>query len=45
MTMPRVGNVAPDFELQNQDGETVRLSDLFGRKIVLYFFPAADTPG
>jgi len=36
---------APDFELRNQDGETVRLSDFEGRKVVLYFYPRADTRG
>jgi thioredoxin-dependent peroxiredoxin len=36
---------APDFELQADDGSTVRLSDLRGRKVVLYFYPRADTPG
>jgi thioredoxin-dependent peroxiredoxin len=39
------GQPAPDFELPDQDGETVRLSDLRGRKVVLYFYPKADTPG
>jgi peroxiredoxin Q/BCP len=39
------GQPAPDFELPNQDGEPVRLSDLRGRRIVLYFYPKADTPG
>jgi thioredoxin-dependent peroxiredoxin len=39
------GTPAPDFELPNQDGEPVRLSDLRGRKVVLYFYPKADTPG
>ena len=39
------GETAPDFSLQNQDGETVRLSDLRGRNVVLYFYPRADTPG
>jgi peroxiredoxin Q/BCP len=39
------GRPAPDFELSDQDGETVRLSDLRGRKVVLYFYPKADTPG
>ena len=39
------GETAPDFALQNQDGETVRLSDLRGRSVVLYFYPKADTPG
>jgi peroxiredoxin Q/BCP len=39
------GETAPDFALQNQDGETVRLSELRGRNVVLYFYPKADTPG
>jgi thioredoxin-dependent peroxiredoxin len=39
------GDKAPDFALANQDGETVRLGDLRGRKVVLYFYPKADTPG
>ena len=43
--MPDVGDAAPDFELQNQDGETVKLSDLRGKTVVLYFYPKADTPG
>jgi thioredoxin-dependent peroxiredoxin len=43
--MPEVGEKAPDFELENQDGETVKLSDLAGKTVVLYFYPKADTPG
>jgi thioredoxin-dependent peroxiredoxin len=39
------GDVAPDFELRNQDGEPVSLSDYRGRTVVLYFYPKADTPG
>jgi thioredoxin-dependent peroxiredoxin len=39
------GDQAPDFELPDQDGEPVRLSDLRGRPVVLYFYPKADTPG
>jgi thioredoxin-dependent peroxiredoxin len=39
------GEVAPDFELPNQAGNPVRLSDLKGQKVVLYFYPKADTPG
>ena len=39
------GETAPDFALLDQDGETVRLSDLRGRNVVLYFYPKADTPG
>ncbi|HEY0364499.1 MAG TPA: thioredoxin-dependent thiol peroxidase [Solirubrobacteraceae bacterium] len=36
---------APDFELPDQDGNPVRLSDLRGGLVVLYFYPKADTPG
>jgi peroxiredoxin Q/BCP len=43
--MPEVGDTAPDFELPDQNGETVKLSDLRGQKVVLYFYPKADTPG
>jgi peroxiredoxin Q/BCP len=39
------GDTAPDFELPDQDGRPVRLSDLRGRPVVLYFYPRADTPG
>lgn len=39
------GDEAPDFELPDQDGDPVRLSDLRGRRVVLYFYPKADTPG
>ena len=39
------GEQAPDFELLDQDGNAVRLADLRGRRVVLYFYPKADTPG
>ena len=39
------GAPAPDFELPNGDGDTVRLSELRGRPVVLYFYPKDDTPG
>ena len=39
------GDPAPDFELESDDGETVRLSDLRGTQVVLYFYPKDDTPG
>jgi len=39
------GDEAPDFELPDQDGRPVKLSDLRGRTVVLYFYPKADTPG
>src|SRR3712207_9318732 len=43
--MPAVGDPAPDFELPDQDGNSVRVSDFRGRPVVLYFYPKADTPG
>ena len=43
--MREIGEQAPDFELPDQDGNPVRLSDLRGQPIVLYFYPRADTPG
>ena len=39
------GATAPDFELRSDDGSLVRLSDLRGRPVVLYFYPKDDTPG
>jgi thioredoxin-dependent peroxiredoxin len=39
------GMAAPDFELATDDGQTVRLSALKGRRVVLYFYPKDDTPG
>jgi peroxiredoxin Q/BCP len=39
------GDQAPDFELPDQDGRAVRLSDLRGQPVVVYFYPKADTPG
>lgn len=46
MALPKVGNLAPAFSLQNQDGETVSLKDFKGKKsVVLYFYPRASTPG
>ena len=43
--MVEEGKPAPDFELQSDTGETVRLSDLRGKPVVLYFYPKDDTPG
>ncbi|MCU1506743.1 MAG: thioredoxin-dependent thiol peroxidase [Microbacteriaceae bacterium] len=40
-----VGDVAPAFTLDDQDGSTVSLSDFAGRKVIVYFYPAASTPG
>jgi len=39
------GVPAPDFALQDSEGNTVRLADYRGRKVVLYFYPKDDTPG
>ncbi|WP_395103369.1 thioredoxin-dependent thiol peroxidase [Actinomadura sp. SCN-SB] len=39
------GDVAPDFELSDADGATVSLASLRGRRVILYFYPAALTPG
>jgi peroxiredoxin Q/BCP len=39
------GAPAPDFQLQSDTGETVKLSDFHGRPVVLYFYPKDDTPG
>jgi peroxiredoxin Q/BCP len=39
------GKPAPDFELKSDVGETVRLSDLRGKRVVLYFYPKDDTSG
>ena len=43
--MVEQGQRAPDFELPNQDGELVRLAELRGKPLVLFFYPKADTPG
>lgn len=39
------GDKAPAFALTDQDGKTVKLSDFKGRKVLVYFYPKADTPG
>jgi len=43
--MLKEGTVAPDFIVKDANGETVRLKDLRGQKVVLYFYPKDDTPG
>ena len=44
-TSLKPGDAAPDFTLRDQNGKDVKLSKLRGRRVVLYFFPKADTPG
>ncbi len=39
------GRKAPEFALPDQDGKTVRLADFKGRRVVVFFYPRADTPG
>jgi peroxiredoxin Q/BCP len=39
------GDTAPDFTCTAHTGETVRLADLRGRHVILWFYPKADTPG
>jgi len=43
--MLKEGSIAPNFAAKDANGETVRLKDLRGEKIVLYFYPRDDTPG
>lgn len=43
--MLEIGTKAPDFALPDQNGNTVRLSDFLGKKVVLYFYPKDNTPG
>ncbi len=43
--MLEIGTKAPDFTLPDQDGNDVSLNDFSGKKVVLWFFPKANTPG
>ncbi len=46
MPFPKIGNLAPAFSLQNQDGKTIKLADYRGEKnVLIYFYPKAMTPG
>ena len=41
----KIGDKAPDFELADQDGNKIKLSNFRGKKVVLYFYPKDDTHG
>jgi len=43
--MLQVGDTAPKFLLMNQDGDLISLESLKGKKVLLWFFPKANTPG
>ncbi len=43
--MLKEGDDAPDFTVKDENGEDVKLSDLRGQKVVLFFYPKDDTPG
>jgi peroxiredoxin Q/BCP len=43
--MLKEGDKAPNFSAKDQDGNTVNLSDLKGKRVVLWFYPKDDTPG
>jgi peroxiredoxin Q/BCP len=45
VTELQAGDAAPDFSLLDQHGDTVRLEDFRGRKLLVYFYPEADTSG
>jgi len=41
----KIGDKAPDFKVKNQNGKIIQLSDFLGKKVVLFFYPKASTPG
>ena len=45
MNVLKIGDNAPEFSCKNQNGEIINLSDFLGKKIVLFFYPKANTPG
>jgi len=45
MNTLKVGDKAPNFEVKDQDGKLIKLSDYKGKKLVVFFYPKANTPG
>ena len=45
MTTLKIGDTAPDFNCEDQDGKPIQLADYKGKKLVLFFYPKASTPG
>ena len=45
MNILKVGDAVPSFETVDQDGNQVKLSDYAGKKLVVFFYPKASTPG
>ena len=45
MNVLKVGDIAPDFSCKNQHGDIISLSSMIGKKVVLFFYPKANTPG
>lgn len=41
----KIGDKAPEFSVKNQDGKRIKLSDFLGKKVILFFYPKASTPG
>ena len=41
----KIGDIAPDFTISDAEGNSVALTDFSGKKVVLWFFPKASTPG
>ncbi len=43
--MLKIGDKAPDFDAKDQNGDSVKLKDFRGKRVVLFFYPKDDTPG